>query len=488
MVDLDGEPYGMRFTDNVAESSFDRSRAAALGSAHVVLLCYDVDRPESFASIEQRWVHTLTLAGSMPFFIVGLRADGRGAADGAVGEDKVSSLVQSCGASGYFECSAQNLDDIQRVVDDALGLAKDYYNMQWQHQPSTDRPQEGTDAWAEHERLMWGEDTTPLQQDMIKANLSMLGRTRNNKHAWLRVDLPDMVLTTIDAIRPYELLQFVNVSRNQLRSLEPLGQLRGLLHLNASFNLLIRCQSFTPPDALETCDMSYNLIGELGDWHTHRYLRELNLRGNFIDRISTGLKGNAELRMLDVSENFIARMENLEGLNLRSLYLAQNQLVSLEGVSSLGKLQSLNVRHNNITSIGPLRSEDLPGLRKLNISDNRLSSIQEVADLASFSLLQELKLAPNPVDKLPHYRAQVLHRLPLLRVLDVGQVGADEKVKADIIYGEDIEDRRKIFDDLLPKEQFVDRRLVTEEGISQLEQELFGKEGDVGPHMSLVAK
>lgn len=39
-----------------------------------------------------------------------------------------------------------------------------------------------------------------------------------------------------------------------------------------------RSESFTAPDALETCDMSYNMLAELGDWKVHRYLRELNLR------------------------------------------------------------------------------------------------------------------------------------------------------------------------------------------------------------------
>merc|ERR1719210_3334980 len=133
----------------------------------------------------------------------------------------------------------------------------------------------------------------------------MLGATPTRQHAYLRVDLTDLCLTSIDAVRPYQHLQFVNVSRNQLRSLEPLGVLRSLLHLNASFNLLMRTQSFTAPDALETVDMSYNMIGELGEWGVHKYLRELNLRGNFISEIGPGLRRNKELRMLDLSENHI---------------------------------------------------------------------------------------------------------------------------------------------------------------------------------------
>ncbi|CAK0848064.1 unnamed protein product [Prorocentrum cordatum] len=54
-----------------------------------------------------------------------------------------------------------------------------------------------------------------------------------------------------------------------------------------------------------------------------------------------------------------------------------------------------------------------------------------------------------------------------------------EKVKADLIYGADIEERRKIFENLLPEETFVDRRLVTEELIAEEETQRFGQRGFV---------
>merc|ERR1712113_1339477 len=150
-----------------------------------------------------------------------------------------------------------------------------------------------------------------------------------------------------------------------------------------------------------------NMIGELGDWGVHKYLRELNLRGNFISKIGPGLLKNKELRMLDLSENHISRIENMEGLELRALHLAQNRVSSLEGVSSLHKLQALNVRHNTITSISALCAEAIPRLRKLCIAENRITQICEVAGLESFPFLCDLLLAPNPVVELPYYRSQV---------------------------------------------------------------------------------
>merc|ERR1712226_1207649 len=96
---------------------------------------------------------------------------------------------------------------------------------------------------------------------------------------------------------------------------------------------------------------------------------------------------------------------------------------------------------------------------------------RDVEELAGFEFLADLLLAPNPVMELPYYRAQVLHRLPNLRNLDAQPATAEEKIKADLIYGADVDTRKDAFDKLLPEETFTDRRLITEEGIRSMEME-----------------
>lgn len=73
---------------------------------------------------------------------------------------------------------------------------------------------------------------------------------------FLQVDLPSWGLTSCDALRAFPNLQYVDVSGNNLRSLEPLGELPFLLRLNASRNRIVRTQSFGPPRRLEICDLS----------------------------------------------------------------------------------------------------------------------------------------------------------------------------------------------------------------------------------------
>mmetsp|Transcript_12393 Transcript_12393/g.20254 ORF Transcript_12393/g.20254 Transcript_12393/m.20254 type:complete len:1064 (+) Transcript_12393:74-3265(+) len=487
LAEFDGQPFYVRFTDTAGSNCFKSMWSPVLGTAHAVLLCYAVDRSASLQALQDKWLPLFwSTKSEAPVFVVGLRADMRAQENEpaqCVPEEMGGEFAGRVGAVGYFECSVFEPDSVQSTVDQILHVAKEYYSLQWQLGPraAVDALPPDDSAphapWLTHERLNVCDDPKVLDTATIRKNLSMLGATPACQHAYLRIDVPDLGLTSLDAIREFKHLQFVNLSGNRLRTLEPLGALRCLLHLNASFNLIIRTQGFTAPDQLETVDMSYNMISDLGEWGVHKYLRELNLRGNFISHIGRGLKKNAELRMLDISENYISQIDSMDGLGLHTLYLAQNRLTSLEGIGHLTKLQVLNVRHNCITSISALRSEDIPRLRKLCISENRISHIQEIEGLQPFTYLCDLLLSPNPLINLPYYREQVLHRLPHLRLLDKMPATPEEKVKSDIIYGSDIDMRRQIFEDQLPQETFIDRRLVTEEGIGDDELSKFQQQG-----------
>lgn len=491
-VDLDGEPYRIRFTDSVGKACFDRMRKPILNTAHTVLLCFSMGKPETLKSVEDNWIPLLRAMGTKcPLIVAGLQSDLHDP-NGFTAEDGEAVSARH-DAVGYLECSALEPESVTLLIQKALLTAKEYYGYRWQQKKITQTDRAASDQHIEDlrrvscseenylaETVTLDEDINPLKKEDVTTKLSVLGITPARTHAYLRVDLADMGLTTVDAIRSFHHLQFVNVSGNRMRSLEPLSALPFLLHLNASQNLLTRTQSFAAPRQLETVDMSYNMIGDLGDWGVHKFLRELNLRGNFIQQITAGLSRNKTLKMLDISENHITHVENMDDLNLEALYLAQNQLTTLDGINTLSKLQVLNVKHNEIRSLAALSAQDIPRIRKLCISENHICHISEIEKLQSFPFLCDLFLAPNPITDLPYYRAQILHRLPRLRWLDELAVSAEEKAKADVMYGADVEKRKDIFTKLLPEETFVDRRLVTEEDIIKMEEEKFGQQGGFG--------
>jgi protein phosphatase 1 regulatory subunit 7 len=71
-----------------------------------------------------------------------------------------------------------------------------------------------------------------------------------------------------------------------------------------------------------------------------------------------------------------------------------------------------------------------------------------------------------------------------LRILDGQDVTHLDKVKADILFGADIENKKEIFKSFLQDEQFVDRRLFVSEQIdpesdSEDEGETLNTEGKV---------
>jgi len=66
-------------------------------------------------------------------------------------------------------------------------------------------------------------------------------------------------------------------------------------------------------------------------------------------------------------------------------------------------------------------------------------------------------------------------------LLDSVEVSPQEQVKANVAYGDDLNQQEDIFTSFLPREQFIDRRLVSSDAIEKRELETFGFVGQVAP-------
>ncbi len=112
---------------------------------------------------------------------------------------------------------------------------------------------------------------------------------------------------TGQGVERYKHIQEINVSCNQLATLKPLGELKHLCTLNASYNQLHRMFDFSyflvlhtscsPPANLQLADYSNNNITKIEGAHKHRYLRTLVLDNNQISVIE-GLSKNVCLSVL----------------------------------------------------------------------------------------------------------------------------------------------------------------------------------------------
>eukprot|EP00388_Colpodella_angusta_P002496 GDKJ01008617.1.p1 GENE.GDKJ01008617.1~~GDKJ01008617.1.p1 ORF type:complete len:307 (-),score=46.29 GDKJ01008617.1:42-962(-) len=295
--------------------------------------------------------------------------------------------------------------------------------------------------------------------------------TPDLEHAYLSLNISGLDLTSMHILNNYKNLHTINVSHNQLRSLDWISGMHALVNIDASNNLLISIPKYQPPK-LTHINLSFNQIEQVGEWTFCENLKEMSLRGNLIKEIGFGLSSNKQLEILDVSQNCITKLEDsLEGLSLRELHIAANNLFSFHGVSSLVRLELLDVQQNQISSLNGLSYENHPCLRILNIVENMFSHPQELEGLANFPRLADLLVAPSRVAEVPAYRTQMLHRLPRLRWLDNSAVEPEEVVKAGVAYGSDVEKRKQVWCSIVTvgEEPFIDRRLMTEKLIKEVE-------------------
>ena len=123
----------------------------------------------------------------------------------------------------------------------------------------------------------------------------------------------------------------------------------------------------------------------------------------------------------------------------------------------------LNLCQNEISRLKGLQG--LTNLRYLYLSSNKLSRCNQVAYLTDLPFLTDLDFCYNDVQHKKFYRYQILYYIPELRILDGQEVTHYEKVKADILFGADLENKKEIFKAYLQEEQFVDRRLFVAEQI-----------------------
>ncbi|TPX64222.1 hypothetical protein SpCBS45565_g06045 [Spizellomyces sp. 'palustris'] len=182
----------------------------------------------------------------------------------------------------------------------------------------------------------------------------------------------------------------------------------------------------------------------------------LNMSHNEVNRISHHVANCKLLKALILNHNKIARLEYLANLTqLNTLVVSHNKLTILDGLGSLPNLTKLSAAHNQIRTFPDLRM--VPSLKELRLTDNKIlsipdhirylpaleildmgnnlmRSIADVASLASLHTIINLNLKGNPLvekekgvseNASGKYRQTLLTLCPTLRVLDTERF--DEK-------------------------------------------------------------
>ncbi|KAK3265024.1 hypothetical protein CYMTET_26266 [Cymbomonas tetramitiformis] len=207
-------------------------------------------------------------------------------------------------------------------------------------------------------------------------------------------------------------LRTLFVGNNRISVLEGLDKLTGLSSFDASDNEIDKIQGLT------------NLVT----------LEELNLRGNNIKQIE-GLQHCGQLRELVLCDNQISHLKGMSKLpNLDVLRINGNLLKTLDGLSkSLKNLTEVYLARNELVSVEGL-AQCCPAIEILDVTDNRLSSVKRaVAGLVLLPELVELSLSGNPLATgNEKYRTRICLGLPKLQFLDEHEVTVADRYQADL--------------------------------------------------------
>ncbi|XP_063995974.1 insulin-like growth factor-binding protein complex acid labile subunit [Diachasmimorpha longicaudata] len=126
-------------------------------------------------------------------------------------------------------------------------------------------------------------------------------------------------------------------------------------------------------------------------------LLELDLSGNMLDDLPKDIFENKGLQTLRISENAFTTLSKLNASKLTSLHASGNkiQTIGKDDLAGLPSLDNLVVSFNSMKRIHPHAFSHLDQLNYLDISENKLTSLNE-HHLKNNPRLQTLLMSDNP--------------------------------------------------------------------------------------------
>ena len=182
----------------------------------------------------------------------------------------------------------------------------------------------------------------------------------------------------------------------------------------------VKNQLYTFPELNDVLYLCFGCFQKIDSLDPYVNLTALWLNNNSINVIE-GLSTLKKLVCLYLQGNVIEKIEGLDELeNLETLVLSSNYIKKIEGLANLKKLHTLEIDHNQIA-----HAEDLSGLLEctsigvLNLSHNKLETEEFLPIVSKLPELRLLKLDGNPIARvMSQYRRRLLNAMPKLTFLD----------------------------------------------------------------------
>lgn len=210
------------------------------------------------------------------------------------------------------------------------------------------------------------------------------------------VDLSQNQIASVEALREVRSIRKLDLSSNSLQNLEPLANLSWISELDLSYNAVTSIEPLASLKRLNILDCSYLLISDLAPLAGNTSLSELNIECCSITDLAP-LEGCTGLTKLSCSSNQLIYIDALSGCPaLREFTADRNKIGSIDALSGLRKLELLDVSSNLIEKL-PEDMSAMQSLKSLMIANNNISSLKPLSKLGS---LEEVNLEYNRVSSL----------------------------------------------------------------------------------------
>ncbi|KAG8673201.1 Rho GTPase [Fusarium poae] len=131
---VDGKSVQLALWDTAGQEDYERLRPLAYSKAHVILIGFSVDTPDSLDNVKHKWIEEAQrLCTGVPIILVGLKKDlredpvaieeMRKKSMRFVSEHDGESIAREIGAKRYLECSSLSGEGVDDVFEAATRAA-----------------------------------------------------------------------------------------------------------------------------------------------------------------------------------------------------------------------------------------------------------------------------------------------------------------------------------------------------------------------------
>ncbi|KAG0014262.1 GTP-binding protein Rho1 [Entomortierella chlamydospora] len=133
-VHVDGKAVELALWDTAGQEDYDRLRPLSFPDAHVILICFAIDSPDSLENVEEKWHPEVQhYCRGLPFILVAckkdLRYDQRTVDElrrnnqTPVSQERGAEVARRIKARDYVECSAKTKEGVDEVFQKATRAA-----------------------------------------------------------------------------------------------------------------------------------------------------------------------------------------------------------------------------------------------------------------------------------------------------------------------------------------------------------------------------